>query len=707
MRPNLIIHALLPVVILVAASCAPQQSTPAGDVILISIDTLRSDRLPAYGYQQIETPAIDRLRSDAMLFSRAYTSCPLTLPAHVSLLTGMQPPRHGVRDNVGYRFDSQRVSSLGSRLADRGYVTGAFVSSFVLRGATGLEDIFDHYDDRFQAVERRTIGEIERAGVETVDAALAWLDQQTQPVFGFVHLFEPHAPYAPPPEIAAEYGESYDGEVVAADRVVGRLLESLRQRERYDSSLIVLVSDHGEGLNEHGEREHGLLLYRTTVQIPLLLKLPGSRRAGETVTEPVHIVDVAPTILEVAGAEPDGLDGFSLLDPPDPDRLLYSETLYPRLHFGWAELRAVMQGRHRYVSEPNPELFDVVADPAEMDNRIARERPLSTRLRLALDRLTDEAAAPQQSEDTETRRKLQALGYLTTTGATADSTVDPRLHVAALTRLEQAVQAGGRGEHEQAVATLSELVTEYPGMLDARFQLGTALRALGRDDEALTQFQAALENAPVPIPGVLIEIGRIHLDHNQLDQAEAHAELAVEALPVEASDLLTRVALSRGQPDAALARARQSVEAEDPPRPEQLLLLARVHSTRSEFQQALTVLDRLERRMAERGDESWPWLSYERGEALARLGRNQEARAAFEEEIRLYPANVRAYEKLAYVLAVMREFDAIEPLLERMAEASPTRAGYLFVAQTAERLGDTDAAAEWRRRAAELPEGGG
>ena len=686
-------------------ACAqPATEIPPGDVIVISIDTLRADRLPAYGYSAITTPAIDGLRGDAVLYRRAWTSCPLTLPAHASLLTGLLPPNHGVRDNIGYRFDAERIPSLGTRLQSKGYATGAFVSSFVLRGVTGLEDAFEHYDDRFQAVEQRTIGEIERPGAETVDAALTWMDQQTGPVFGFIHMFEPHAPYAPPADIAAEHGQTYDGEIVAVDRVVSRLIEGLKQRGRYDTATIVLVADHGEGLGEHGEREHGLLLYRTTVQVPLMIKLPGSERAGATVVEPVHIVDIAPTILDLTGDDATGLDGVSLLEPLPDDRFLYSETLYPRLHFGWAELRSMAQGNYRYISEPNPELFDIEADPGETTNRIDLERPTVTALRRALRETSDTARAPQTETDAEAQRKLAALGYLTTTATAVDSTIDPRLHVGALSRLEEGARAAASGDYALAVETLTDLVAEYPKMLDARFQLGMALRAAGRNEEALAQFRQALEGAPVPIPGVLIEIGRIHLDRGDLEEAEAHADLAIESLPVEANDLLARVELSRGRPDPALTRALASVAAEDPPRPEQLLLLARVHSTRGEFDQSLTVLDRLQRRVLERGEESWPWLNYERGEALARSNRNLEARRAFEEEIRFYPANVRAYEKLAYVLAVMERFDEIGPLLQQMAAASPTRAGYLLVAQTAERLGDKSAAAVWRRRAAQLAE---
>ncbi len=683
-----------------ATACGPRARQP--NIIVISVDTLRSDRLPAYGYDAIPTPAIDGLSRDGILFEHAYTACPLTLPAHASVLTGLLPPEHGVRDNIGYTFDSSRLPSLGLELKGAGYTTGAFVSSFVLRAATGLGDTFDHYDDRFENVSKG-LGEIERPGSETTAAALAWIEHQSEPFFAFVHLFEPHAPYEPPEAVADTWGATYDGEIVATDRILGEFIAALKARDLYDSSVIILLSDHGEGLGEHDEREHGILLYRSTLQVPLIVKLPQQDRAGERVAEPVHLIDVAATIRFLTGLSPGAGEGRSLLAEQPKDRVLYSETLYPRLHFGWAELRSVIHGSLHYISEPNPELFDLRADPDELRNIIADQRATATPLRQALRQFADTAAAPAQV-DPDTREKLAALGYLTSTADRADASLDPRRHIKSAATIQDALDLAANGDHGGAVDLLSELVERYPHMLDARHQLASALQALGRNEEALVQYQQALQRSPVPILGILIEIARILFAQGEIEAALDHADLASPALPVESHDLKARIALARGDLETALKEAASATSAEPIPRPQQLLLLSQIQSARGDFDGALTTLDRLEARLADRKPAAIPWLYFERGEALARLGRNDEAQTAFRREISLYPSNVRAYERLAYVLAVTRRFEEIGPLLEDMAAAAPTRDGYLFVAQTAERLGDAEGARMWRQRALNAPE---
>ena len=247
-------------------------------IVLISVDTLRSDRLPAYGYDGVDTPAIYRLRGDGILFERAYTHVPLTLPAHTSLLTGRLPPDHGVRDNLGYTVDPARTRLLQQILKEAGYATGAAVSAFVLRRATGIGAGFDLYEDNIEIIPdpgSTGIQAIQRSGTETLDAVRPWLRSVVDgPFFLFFHIFEPHTPYTPPPEYAARYPSPYDGEVAAADDAVGGLLDELRSLGIYEKALIVFLADHGDGLGEHCEDEHGLFIYRSTLQVPLILKLP-------------------------------------------------------------------------------------------------------------------------------------------------------------------------------------------------------------------------------------------------------------------------------------------------------------------------------------------------------------------------------------------------------------------------------------------------
>jgi hypothetical protein len=274
-------------------SCGRSSNAP---VVLVSIDTLRADRLPAYGYKGVETPAIERLQRDAIVFENAYSHSPLTFPSHASLLTGLLPPEHGVRNNIGYKLEPKH-ETLASVLRARGYATGAAVSAFVLRRATGIDQGFDSYDVVVTAAGAKAVGEVQRDGLTTVARALTWLrGVGGRPFFLFVHLYEPHTPWTPPADQLARYGATYEGEIAAADVALGQLLEGLRQLGRYDEALVVLVSDHGEGLDDHGEAEHGILLYREAIHVPLLVKLPRAERGGSRQTALAGLRDVAPTI---------------------------------------------------------------------------------------------------------------------------------------------------------------------------------------------------------------------------------------------------------------------------------------------------------------------------------------------------------------------------------------------------------------------------
>ncbi|HEX7580966.1 MAG TPA: sulfatase, partial [Thermoanaerobaculia bacterium] len=275
---------------------------PKAPVVLISIDTLRSDHLPFYGYRDVETPALSALRADSILYEKAYTHVPLTLPAHVSIFTGLLPDGHGVRDNLGYTVDP-KVTTLAELLKKDGYSTGGAVSSIVLAGASGVSRGFDFWDDdvvpthAYQALNR-----VQRPGDETESSLAAWLErEQSRPFFAFLHLYEPHTPYEPKEPFASRYANRYDGEIATADAIAGKFLDLLRAKGLYDRSLIIFLSDHGEGLGEHGEAEHGVFLYREVLQVPLLVKLPKGELAGRTVSSPVELIDVTTTIAKAAG----------------------------------------------------------------------------------------------------------------------------------------------------------------------------------------------------------------------------------------------------------------------------------------------------------------------------------------------------------------------------------------------------------------------
>lgn len=538
----------------------PASSWDNPPLIVVSIDTLRSDHLPAYGYTRVQTPAIDALAADGVLFERAYSPVPLTLPAHASLLTGRLPPSHGVRDNAGYRLDDA-VQTLTERLKQRGYATGAAVSSFTMRTETGLAQGFDFYDDRFVVGERETIGEIQRAGNETLAAALPWLHERgNEPFFFFLHLYEPHTPYDPPPQFAGRNASAYDDEIEAADAVVAKLLQELKALGLYAQAAVVLLSDHGEGLGDHGEDEHGILVYREALQIPLVMKLPGSVRAGHRVTQPVQLSDVAVTLLELAGdTSPGDMEGVSLLKTPPTPRLIYGESYHPQLRFGWSALRSVIRGRHHYIQGAVPELYDLVEDRHEQDNIAQEERRISAELRDLLAAIEPRLQSPF-AEQTETQQALASLGYLSNSGNDDDRAADPRSRLHTLEPLRQGIDALRRGEAQLAESKLRQALEANPRSIDGWQFLGLSLTHQGRPSDAFDAYQEAfrLSNGSPLLAAPMAEAA---LRAGRVQRAIVLLQAAVEHDPekLELRFLLAQALLGSKRFDQALALAEATV----------------------------------------------------------------------------------------------------------------------------------------------------
>ena len=435
-------------------------------VILISIDTLRADHLPAYGSRAVETPAIDALRRDAVLFANAWSQVPLTLPSHATILTGLLPSQHGVRDNVGFRLSPKRAT-LATLLAARGYACGAAVSSLALRADRGLTAGFGFYDDRFDADSPD-----ERPGDRTAQRLETWMDSVSgRPVFAFLHLYEPHAPYTPPEPFRTRYASTpYDGEIAAADATVGRFLEFVKLRNLYDRALVILLSDHGEGLGDHGEDEHGVFLYREALRVPLLVKLPFGREKGRSVASPVGLIDVLPTVVAFAGtAAPAGLPGLNLFgsSAPPADRTIYAETLYPRLALGLSDLASVIDARFQYIEAPKPEIYDLIADPSERRNLVAEKPPALRTLRLAL---AGVARAPAVAEPTsqEEISKLASLGYISVSrGASAGPLPDPKDHIETIRKYKRLFEAFYARRDAEAATLAREIVRDSAAVLSA------------------------------------------------------------------------------------------------------------------------------------------------------------------------------------------------------------------------------------------------
>jgi choline-sulfatase len=496
--------------ILVSAVIATGQPRP--NVILITIDTLRADYLGCYGNARIQTQSLDALAAEGTIFDRAYCQVPMTPPSHASILTGTYPPTHGVRDftSSGLR---PGFPTLASILKKAGYDTAAFVSAYVLDSVWGFNQGFDYYYDRFEAKDFLGVnpGNVQRKAGETIKFVLGWLESKPRtPYFLWVHLFDPHHDYNPPEPFRSRYASDlYGGEVAYADHELGRLFEALKKSGDWDRSLIVAVSDHGEGRGEHDEYEHGFFLYESTMHIPLIVKLPkGMGEQARRNKDLVASVDIAPTVLQVVRVPGDpkvpmqgrGLLGQVLGKPGSQASIAYAETLYPRNTFGWSDLAAWIEGNFKFIEAPRAELYDLAADPREEVNLYASRRALADGLRQKLDQFRQRAAPAQVTaaaggSDSERVEALRALGYVAVAVPVKQSgqagLADPKDKVHLFNKVLLALQASDAGALNKSNALLEEVAREEPSLFIAHYQLGINSRKAGDNQAALEHLDRA------------------------------------------------------------------------------------------------------------------------------------------------------------------------------------------------------------------------
>jgi arylsulfatase A-like enzyme/Flp pilus assembly protein TadD len=470
------------------------------NVLLVTFDTLRADRVGALGGPPGLTPNLDRLAATGAVFEEALASTPLTLPSHATIFSGLLPPRHGVRDNGSYVVPAD-LETAATRLRSAGYATGAFVGAYVLDRRFGLARGFDHYDDRIVRQDaRKSLLEAERRGEEVAGAAVGWLAQQTGPFFAWVHLYDPHAPYEAPASFRERFPKApYDAEVAYADECLGRALEAARVSSARAGKelLVVVLADHGESLGEHGELTHGLFVYQSTLRVPLIVAGPGVA-AGERRPGPARTADVLPTLLGRLGmAVPSGLDGVDLF-AVSPPREAYAESDYPR-SFGWAGLRSLRLGPLKLVEGgARAELYDLAADPAEEHDRAEARLEDVARLRQALAALRrSERAAARAPASAESAERLRALGYVTSGGGVAAENEGdpprphPRDRIDAYRAFEEASWAEVQASPGTGVPGLERALAADPANPVFRRALAAALRRAGRNAAAAELLGAA------------------------------------------------------------------------------------------------------------------------------------------------------------------------------------------------------------------------
>ena len=568
-------------VALVTAACGGRTpSTPAeppadaASVVLVTIDTLRADRVGAYGWRAARTPAIDALAEEGARFGRAYAAAPITLTSHATLLTGVYPPRHGARHN-GMQVRSD-VPTLATVLRDKGFATAAFIAAFPLDHRFGLNRGFDTYSD---ALPRGPDGRLlnERPGKAVVDEALEWLRSQTQErrIFLWVHLFEPHAPYegsgSPADTRLRSVSDRYDDEIASADAQVGRLIEGLAHRRA--STLIVLAGDHGEAFGEHGEVGHSVFVYDTTLRVPLVIAGPRVR-AGARVEAPVSLVDVMPTILGLIGLQPASTDGISLVYTfdrqavggphavPVQRRPLYAESFAPLLDFGWSSLRSVRVGGDKYIAAPKPELYEAATDAGETRNVAATKPEIARALAPLVDRWSA-AELPADSRSTPTddqaSARLRSLGYLASSGhKTAAARADPKDRIALAARIAEITSGELQGGALRA--SLERIVREDPSNGQMQMRLGFVLQDAGDCARATRHFEAAIA-ADVPSAEPRLGLAECLAGAGHLDAARRvleDADRIEPGNPLVAANL-GMLALGEGRTSEAIDRLRSAL----------------------------------------------------------------------------------------------------------------------------------------------------
>lgn len=649
---------------------APAQRPAAAspdNVLLITLDTLRADALGCYGNRRVQTPNIDRLAGEGLVFDSAHASNVVTLASHANILTGLYPYQHGVRENSGFRLDP-RVPTLGTMLSERGFATGAFVAAFPLDSRYGLNRGFDVYDDRYPpGGSLYDFGVSERPGTEVVSLALDWYRKnEGKKRFLWVHLYDPHAPYRPPAPFAERYAtEPYLGEVAAADAALLPLLKAVREDDR-GRALIILTADHGEALGDHGELTHGLFAYEATLRVPLVVWLPGSVSPGRT-SRAVRHVDIVPTVLDLLKAPlPAGLPGRSLLArDPGGAGATYFESLSASLNRGWAPLTGVISEGFKFVDLPIPELYDLKADPGETRN-IAPERRDTVRKLKALLPGPAAAVSPRAMDSEETHRLL-SLGYLS--GASSHSGPytekdDPKTLVALDARIHRVVDLYQRGETPAAAALSREIVRERPTMSLGYDFLAFLLQQQGLDAESVKVLQTAIQKG-LASEGMRTRLALI------LCEAGRPGEALEVLAPVAASDdpdtqNTIGIALAdQGRAAEALAVFEKIVRSQ----PNNALAFQNMGIAMLKSSNASAALEKFDRALAINAD--LPRALNGKGVAQAELGDAAGAMASWSRAAELDPRQYDALFNLGIAAAQRGQKEVAREALRRFVATAP------------------------------------
>jgi arylsulfatase A-like enzyme/Flp pilus assembly protein TadD len=689
LRPQrLVLPAVAPLEIRVAEDMQPAEVVPSApgefagsNLLVVTLDTTRADRIGCYGNDDIRTPAVDRVAREGVLFSRAVAPAPTTLPAHASLMTGLYPYHHGARANGLYRLDEPQVT-LAEILAAKGYVTGAMVSSFVLDSQFGIDQGFRDFDDDVGGPEDLASFHMsERTADATTQRAESWLRTHAdESFFLWVHYYDPHFPYEAPRPFSDDFSVPYDAEIAFADFHLGRLLAVLDELGLTDTTLVVVAGDHGEGLGQHDEAAHACLIYESTMQVPLVMRCGERLGGGVHIDREVSLVDVAPTVLSMLGVEqPEGLDGVDLTRPAAGPRPIFLETLQGLSDHGWAALLGVREGAMKYIYGPEAELYDLARDPFEQNDLLLSRPQVAEAMRQRLETFFGEdleeaaSAGPAHALSAEAMAKLEALGYLRGAGAGASAPTarpHPKHMIPLMHRIQLALALERAQGLDAMIAELEDILDEHPDLYMARQYLGRAFVKKGDLDRAEAEFIECLNLRPDHAKP-LMSLARLKTDQRRLDEARELYRQVVEEHPdhIVAVNEFGMWLLQQGEYGEAvdvLTRALR-IQPRDPHLPDVLtdamLAIGRVGEAEALLGELLETQANL------------PMVRNSLARILTADGRVGEAIALLREGVELAPKELALVNNLAFLMATSIQEEFRRPIeavvmLEHVCEES-------------------------------------
>ena len=644
---------------------------PSYNVLLITLDTTRADHLGCYGYKPAKTPNLDKLAREGVRFSRAYCPAPLTLPSHVSIMTGLYPVTHGVRNN-GHNLPSG-IRTLAEILKGQGYSAAAFVSSFSVDSRFGLDRGFDAYDDTFRSESPFKTQNAERRAEETFSRFSRWLETNGQNrFFGWVHYFDPHLPYDPPSPYKEEFAENpYDGEISYMDRYVGAVLERLKEKGVLEKTIIIIAGDHGEGLGDKVELGHGIFLYEETLKVPLILHNREVFPRAQVIESQVRLIDVAPTILEILGlkSEAVGMTGQSLVpwlrgkNRKDLDCL--AETFYPRENFGWSELVGLVSERWKYIQSPRPELYNMKNDPGETKDLNASSADKAGELKKMLEqrvlgsRAGGRPAGGRPSVRPEDQERLKSLGYLNFTPSGRGSALpDPKDKIPLLRLLQRAQVYESEENYSAAEQVYYKVLADVPDSPAGIVNLAVAQARQKKFDEALTTLKEGLVRIPDS------EILMVRLGHTYLVTGKSR----------EAFETMNKVLGLNPRNVDALTVCAGILDAE-----------SRKGEARAYYDRALAI------------EPESRFLRMSTAGNLASGGRLREAIEIYKKLIDDFPEEQAFYQYIGIAYSYLGEYDQAVSFLGRALAIQPTPTGYFNLALAYEKSGNIPEAIKYFR----------